>query len=103
MGSNQECGGWRPCLEHDVEKDVPRTWFATWNSTVQSKLERLAAISREQKSQKGKRDGILVLMSGDSTIIQQFQVLSEFVYLRSDFYPVQGDRAEIQQVSDVGR
>lgn len=34
--------------------------------------------------------GLLLVFSGDSTIIQQFQVLGELLRLRNDFYPVTG-------------
>ncbi|CAM9653288.1 unnamed protein product [Discosporangium mesarthrocarpum] len=40
-------------------------------------------------------------MAGDSTIIHQFQVLQEFIMLRSDFVPVVGDKAEIRQKYEV--
>lgn len=34
--------------------------------------------------------GLLLVFSGDSTIIQQFQVLGEILQLRDDFHPVTG-------------
>lgn len=43
-------------------------------------------------------EGLLLIFSGDSTIIQQFQVLSELVALRSDFHPVTGPDATRLQV-----
>lgn len=35
--------------------------------------------------------GLLIIFAGDSTIIQQFQLLGEFLKRRSDFHPVTGD------------
>lgn len=77
---------------------MPRVWFETWNSTIQPKLDRLASVSKKQESRDDGSDGLLVVFSGDSTIIQQFQLLTEFVKLRSDFVPTHGDNAEIRQV-----
>lgn len=34
--------------------------------------------------------GLLIVFAGDSTIIQQFQVLGEFLRGRKDFHPVTG-------------
>lgn len=77
---------------------APRVWFESWNSTIQPKLDRLLEVSSEREPKSGHPDGLLVLMSGDSTMIQQFQVLSEFIFLRHDFYPVVGKDAERLQV-----
>lgn len=43
--------------------------------------------------------GLLIVFAGDSTIIQQFQVLGEFLKRRNDFHPVTaGPDAERLQV-----
>lgn len=97
-------------MEGMEDNNGPLLWFEGWNSTVQPKLEHLLAtsLSRQQQDQSegnnqrrwSKDHGLEIVMAGDSTIIQQFQVLSEFVYLRSDFYRVTGDNAEIRQVRE---
>lgn len=72
--------------------------------TLQPKLDQLIDTSKAQAegSWAGKK-GLLLVMAGDSTIIQQFQVLSEYVRLRSDFYPVTGPDAERLQARSLDR
>ncbi|CAM9926993.1 unnamed protein product [Scytosiphon promiscuus] len=91
---HQGCGGWRHCLETQSGTKAPLLWFETWNATIQPKMDRLLETSRMQQEGWSKENGLLLVFSGDSTIIQQFQVLSEFVTLRSDFHPVTGADAE---------
>ncbi|CAN0426146.1 unnamed protein product [Pylaiella littoralis] len=91
------CGGWRNCLETQNGTEVPLVWFETWNATIQPRLEQLLATSREQQEGWSKEHGLDLVFAGDSTIIQQFQVLGEFMKTRSDYHPVTGPDAERQQ------
>lgn len=79
---------------------MPIGWWEGWNTTVQPKLDRLLVTSRGQQGGWSEENGLLVVMAGDSTIIQQFQVLSEFVRLRNDFHKVEGPDAERLQVRE---
>lgn len=89
----QECGGWKRCLETHLHSDDVLKWFGAWNATIQPKLDQLLVTSAEQREGWSGDNGLLLVMAGDSTIIQQFQVLSEIVHERKDFYPVQGPDA----------
>ncbi|CAM9201363.1 unnamed protein product [Ascophyllum nodosum] len=89
------CGGWQQCLGTHVDSEEPLGWFEGWNSTIQPKLDLLLAKSSElQEEGWAKNHGLLLVIAGDSTMIQQFQLLSEFVNQRSDFQPIKGPDAE---------
>lgn len=67
----------------------------------------LCPVSKRVKQHKGcpvivRFSGLLLVFSGDSTIIQQFQVLGELLQLRNDFHPVTGPNAERLQVLQAG-
>lgn len=53
---------------------------------------------QEEEKDGSQHSGLLVVIAGDSTMIQQFQLLSNFARRRSDFYPVVGPNAEKIQV-----
>eukprot|EP00752_Nemacystus_decipiens_P006929 g6222.t1 len=85
------CGGWEHCLNTQAfAGSTPLGWFGAWNQTLQPKLDRLLVTSREQEGW-SKENGLLVVFAGDSTIIQQFQVIGEVLRLRNDFHPVTGN------------
>lgn len=76
---------------------------------MQPKLDKLVATSWEKHRQQEKEEeggsqpsGLLVVIAGDSTMIQQFQLLSDFARRRRDFYPVEGPNAERLQVQGDG-
>eukprot|EP00903_Cladosiphon_okamuranus_P006918 g6733.t1 len=92
------CGGWEQCLStHSSIGSEPLVWFGAWTQTLQPKLDRLLVTSRQQQEGWSKDNGLLIIFSGDSTIIQQFQVLGELLRRRNDFHPVTGPDAEKQQ------
>lgn len=80
---------------------MPLGWFDAWNATIQPKLDQLLVTSGRQKDGWSKNNGLLLIMAGDSTIVQQFQLISEIVSLRNDFHKVTGPDAERLQVQVV--
>lgn len=86
-------------METHRDSEVPLGWFEAWNATIQPKLDQLLVTSKgQQQGEWSEANGLLLVMSGDSTVIQQFQLLSELVRLRDDFHEVTGPDAERQQV-----
>lgn len=54
----QGCGGWEHCLDtHASTGSAPLVWFGAWNQTMQPKLDRLLATSREQQEGWSKDNG----------------------------------------------
>lgn len=104
----QNCGGWQHCLGTHDGSEEPLLWYDGWNSTIQPKLDNLVATSWEKHGQQEEEEGgsqhagLLVVIAGDSTMIQQFQLLSDFARRRSDFHPVEGPNAEKIQVRGDG-
>lgn len=55
--TQQGCGGWSNCLGTHSDIQGPLVWFDAWNATVQPKLDRLLATSREQEEGWSKDNG----------------------------------------------
>lgn len=86
-------------METHRDSEVPLVWFDAWNSTIQPKLDQLLVTSAGQpEGGWSEKNGLMLVMAGDSTVIQQFQLLSELVRLRNDFQPVTGPDAHRRQV-----